>query len=88
VLLEKVYYFLRRCTLYGIWRTHGKGGHIPLFVFFLRRGTLELSAHLHLEGGTLERRALQQEKRKGKERVKATSKGKVKEKAQRKRSKD
>jgi hypothetical protein len=61
---------------------HGKGGKIPFFGFFVRRGTLELSAHLHLEGGTLERRVIQQGKSKGKERVKSTRKGKVKAKEQ------
>jgi hypothetical protein len=53
----------------------------------LRRGALKLSAHLSLEGGTLERRELQQGQSKGNARVEGTSKGKVKAKAQRKRSK-
>jgi hypothetical protein len=65
----------------------GDGGHIPLFGFCLRRGALELSAYLHLEGGTLERRELQKGKIKGKTIVKGTSKEKVKAKAQGKRSK-
>jgi hypothetical protein len=47
----------------------------------LRRGALKLSVHLSLEGGTLERRELQQGQRKGKARVKGTSKGKVKARA-------
>jgi hypothetical protein len=47
-----------------------------LWSFCLRRGTLKLSAHLSLEGGTLERRVQDQGQGKGKARFKGTSKGK------------
>jgi hypothetical protein len=57
----------------------GDGGHMeregaPFVSFCLSRGTLELRAHHHLEGGTLERRELLQGKRKGKQGSKASSK--------------
>jgi hypothetical protein len=87
VLLQDHTYVLRRGTLYGRWRVHGQEGCTLLWSFWLRRGTLKLSVHLSLEGGTLDWRVLYQGKIKGKARVKCTSKGKVKEKEQWKRYK-
>jgi hypothetical protein len=79
VLLQEHTYFLRRGALYGRWRVHGKEGHTHLWSFFLRRGALKLSAHLSLEGGTLERRELQQGKSKGKQGLKAQAKERSKQ---------
>jgi hypothetical protein len=58
----------------GAWQ--GRAHHIVSFC--LRRGALELSAHHHLEGGTLERREQDKGKAKARQGFKGTSKGKVK----------
>jgi hypothetical protein len=60
----------------------GDGGHIPLLSFCLRKGTLKLSAHLSLEGGTLERRVQDQGQGKAREGFKGTSKVKGKARGQ------
>jgi hypothetical protein len=55
--------------------------------FLLEEGALELSAHHHLEGGTLERRGLQGQRQRAKARLKAQAKGKGQSKRQRERVK-